>query len=206
MSDWYIKRGDRVIGPVSVERLEHMANEGRVRPDDLVRKDDGPYRNADQYRGLIPEFDDYDEDDFDDSRADRRRRDREWQPGHPTDVRGMVIGPAICMYLLCVSWIGYMGYCLAQNILMPEGMWVDDQVDKVRQTIGNVGFGAIIFANIVVLLGAVCLHIRRYYGMAMIGAIVSLVPIATPVCCLGIPFGVWAMIVLCNPDVRDDFH
>lgn len=210
MADWYIKRGERVIGPISVARLEKMALGGKVRPNDLVRKDDGPYRNADQYTGLIPEFDDeYDEAEEEElgraSQNRRRRRNRQ-ESIAPVNVHSMTRGPAFVFYFLCTGWILFLGYCLVNNILMPEGMWVDDQVDRVRQHVGNIGMSAMIFANIMILLGAVCLHIRRYYWLAMLGAVLSMIPVATPACCVGMPVGLWAIVVLTNLEVKNDFY
>lgn len=203
MADWYVKRGDRVIGPISVHWLERMARDGKVRPDDLVRKDDGPYRNADQYTGLITDSNDEfdEEDDHGPDWPTRQEFDR------PLDAGALARGPALAFYFLCSGWILFIGYWLVKSLRMPDGMWVDDQVDRVlRQIVGNIGMLGMIFTNILVLLGAVCLHIRRYYWLAMLGSIISMLPLASPVFCLGMPVGLWAIIVLVNPDVKDDFR
>jgi hypothetical protein len=47
-------------------------------------------------------------------------------------------------------------------------------------------------------------HLENY-PLAMTGSIVALLP--CNVCCLlGLPFGIWALIVLNDPDVRNAFR
>ncbi len=42
------------------------------------------------------------------------------------------------------------------------------------------------------------------YGLAMTAAILSLIPCFS-ICCIGIPFGIWALVVLLNDDVKKAF-
>ena len=51
------------------------------------------------------------------------------------------------------------------------------------------------------------LHMRtlRSYSFCVVGAILACVPCSGPCYLLGIPFGLWALIVLNRPDVRDAF-
>src|SRR5687768_8267135 len=45
----------------------------------------------------------------------------------------------------------------------------------------------------------------RNYTLSMIGAIVAMIPCLSPCCCLGLPVGIWALVVLFKPGVRDAF-
>jgi uncharacterized membrane protein YhaH (DUF805 family) len=45
----------------------------------------------------------------------------------------------------------------------------------------------------------------RNYTLSMIGAIVAMIPCISPCCCLGLPVGIWALVVLFKPGVRDAF-
>jgi len=42
-------------------------------------------------------------------------------------------------------------------------------------------------------------------GLAMAAAIVAIVPCFSPCCLLGIPIGIWALVVLMKPEVRSQF-
>jgi len=43
------------------------------------------------------------------------------------------------------------------------------------------------------------------YGLCIAASIAALVPCLTPCCCLGLPAGVWALVVLCKPEVKAAF-
>jgi hypothetical protein len=44
------------------------------------------------------------------------------------------------------------------------------------------------------------------YGMVMAATIISMVPCLSPCCCVGLPVGVWILIVLMKPEVKSAFH
>lgn len=62
-----------------------------------------------------------------------------------------------------------------------------------------------IVLSIVVLLGAVKMKNLENYGLAMTASIIALVPCTSPFCLLGFPFGIWALVVLCDEPVRAAF-
>jgi hypothetical protein len=47
---------------------------------------------------------------------------------------------------------------------------------------------------------------RRAYGLVMTGVILGMIPCLSGCCCIGLPFGIWALIVLSNPEVRNSFR
>jgi hypothetical protein len=49
------------------------------------------------------------------------------------------------------------------------------------------------------------MYSRTSYGAAMTGAIIACVPCCSPCCFIGIPFGIWALIVLNDPVVQEWF-
>jgi hypothetical protein len=56
----------------------------------------------------------------------------------------------------------------------------------------------------VIFYGAIKMKDLQGYGLAMTAAILCLIPCFS-ICCLGIPFGIWALIVLLNADVKAAF-
>lgn len=73
---------------------------------------------------------------------------------------------------------------------------------------GGIGilFGVIAIAcGVVVLLAAMKMKNLQSWVFSMIGAIVAAVPCLSPCCCLGLPVGIWALIVLLNKDVKAAF-
>ena len=62
-------------------------------------------------------------------------------------------------------------------------------------------------AALVVLFGALKMKKLENHGLAMAASILAIVPCITPCpcCCFGIPIGIWALIVLCKPEVKSYF-
>lgn len=66
MANWYVKRGSQIAGPLTLQRLNELAAQGKVQEADLVREgEESDFVPASQIPGLIPEFtDNFLEDDF----------------------------------------------------------------------------------------------------------------------------------------------
>jgi hypothetical protein len=63
-----------------------------------------------------------------------------------------------------------------------------------------------LIANVVLFLGARKMYKLQSYPFAMIAAVLALIPALSPCCVLGVPFGIWAMVVLCNSSVKAAFR
>ncbi|MEO9591282.1 hypothetical protein [Rhodopirellula bahusiensis] len=58
---------------------------------------------------------------------------------------------------------------------------------------------------IVISIGAAKLGFLESYRMARIGSILACIPLLTPFVWLGIPFGIWALRLLRDPEIRKAF-
>jgi hypothetical protein len=56
------------------------------------------------------------------------------------------------------------------------------------------------------LLGGIKMKNLQNYGLAMTASIVAMIPCNFPCCVLGLPIGIWAVIVLAKPEVKNAFH
>ncbi len=61
-------------------------------------------------------------------------------------------------------------------------------------------------ANAAIFHGARCMRQGIGYRPAIIAAVLACIPVASPILYLGIPFGIWALIVLRWPAVRAAFQ
>ena len=68
-----------------------------------------------------------------------------------------------------------------------------------------VGHGIGLLLTIAVLVGCFKMLKVESYSGAMTAAIISVIPVCSPCLVLGIPFGIWAIIVLCDPRVKAAF-
>ncbi|HYO58780.1 hypothetical protein [Archangium sp.] len=57
-----------------------------------------------------------------------------------------------------------------------------------------------------VFFGAFQMLNLRNYGLAMAAAIIACIPCYGSCCCLGMPFGIWAIILLVRPEVKTAFR
>jgi hypothetical protein len=58
----------------------------------------------------------------------------------------------------------------------------------------------------VVLFGAIKMKRLENHGLAMAASILAMIPCLSPCCLLGLPLGIWALVVLLKPEVKSAFH
>jgi hypothetical protein len=70
-----------------------------------------------------------------------------------------------------------------------------------------VVFGIIAIAMAgLILFGAMKMKKLEAHGWAMAASIIALIPCVSPCCFIGLPIGIWALIVLAKPEVKAAFH
>lgn len=70
--------------------------------------------------------------------------------------------------------------------------------DYIMLVVGLVVAGVIVF-------GAMQMQQLKSYPLAMAASILSMIPFLSPCCCVGIPVGIWALVVLLKPEVKSAF-
>ena len=60
--------------------------------------------------------------------------------------------------------------------------------------------------GVVILLGALKMKRLESHGFAMAASILALVPCVSPCCLVGLPIGIWSLVVLSKPEVKAAFH
>jgi len=135
------------------------------------------------------------------------------------DAAALVNGPGIALMIVGIFCVLTALLSLASNVFgfganafAPGGgqPGMPPQLEKwVQMTSGGVGValniiglgisGFIIFAST---------KMRRLesYGLVMTGTIISMVPCISPCCCVGLPIGIWVLVVLSKPEVKSAFH
>ena len=66
----------------------------------------------------------------------------------------------------------------------------------------------LVFAGVSLLLtiGAIFMLTRRFYGLAIAASILAMVNIGNCCCVLGLPFGIWSLVILARPEVKRLFE
>jgi predicted Zn finger-like uncharacterized protein len=147
------------------------------------------------------------EDDEDEDRPRRRIRRRS------SEALSAVAGPAIALMITGGLSIALGILSLALNLLGvglaaagpagPKGG--ANNVEAMAQTVGGVA-GAIVGICLggVITAGAVKMKNLQSYGFAMTACILAILPCHS-CCLLGIPFGIWGLVMLNKPGVKDAF-
>ena len=60
--------------------------------------------------------------------------------------------------------------------------------------------------GVLIILGGVKMKQLRSYGLAMTATILAMIPCTSPCCVLGLPIGIWALVVLNNAEVKSAFR
>ena len=129
-----------------------------------------------------------------------------------TYARERVSGPAIALIVtgalgLALQLLGLVGNLIQLSV---PAMAPDPEMMPFGPAFGpgvNVGFGILGLAlAILIIVGAAKMKNLQSYALAMTSAIVALVPCISPCCCLGLPFGIWALVVLSDAQVQAAFR
>lgn len=125
-----------------------------------------------------------------------------------------VSGPAIGLIVTAVLGIALKALGLVFNIVgvnfMPPPSGMTPEMTRMMQFLsgpvavvsGIVGLAISLF----VLYGAIKMQKLVGYGFAMAAAILALIPCFSPCCLLGLPIGIWALVVLSKPEVKSQFE
>jgi hypothetical protein len=81
----------------------------------------------------------------------------------------------------------------------------DFSLEFVAGSNGLEAFGIFLFMGGIILVGAIMMLRLRGRGLAMTASVLSVIPCVSPCCVVGIPFGIWALVSLSQPDVREAF-
>jgi hypothetical protein len=186
-------------GPVSAEQLRQWIIEGRVSLQTQVLPE-----GATEWKALgdLPEF---------------AAASPGTVPAIPTipalSTAGaeVVNGPAIGLIVVAILGVLLQIASLILNLAgasflaasqMPKEAWANifsGTVGVVSSIIGILVSGLILF-------GGMKMKKLESYGLAMTVSILAMVPCLSPCCLIGLPIGIWAVVVLSKPEVKSAFH
>lgn len=126
-----------------------------------------------------------------------------------------VNGPAIGLIVTAILGLIAVGLGLVVNVLtlvgVPIGMhdMGDPQMQKYFNLAGG-GFGivqSVIGAVIGILIwrGAAKMKALENHQFAFTASILAMIPCISPCCLLGLPFGIWALVVISKPEIKSQF-
>jgi hypothetical protein len=211
--NWYYAEGTQQLGPVSEADFQQLVASGKITDATLVwREGMAQWQPYGQVRaasppgtatllpagGPGPSFTPAFTPLNDDAGA-RAARDR-------------VNGPAIGLIATAVIGFVVAAGALLQAMLGTAIAMPPDVPPEFRKFLegmtGALGFVNAIFAaalSTVILMGGLKLRKLQSFGLCIAAAIIALVPCISPCCCIGLPVGIWVLVVMNSADVKPYF-
>lgn len=119
--------------------------------------------------------------------------------------------PAIILLVLSIQMLIYGIFNAVFGVRMGPPQ-LDPGVPDAASVEAFMKFGfysvviAIPIVNLLTVVGSISMLRYRNRGLAMVDAIAALTPVCGPCFVLGIPFGIWALVVLSKPEVGARFR
>jgi hypothetical protein len=130
----------------------------------------------------------------------------------------LVKGPAVGLKVTAILNIILALWSLVKLMFFPSNVerlysgtpqFNDPQIQKLLHLFyGPLGIADNLFGltmSVLVLIGASKLQSLKSREFAFAAAILAMIPCLTPCCVLGMPFGIWALVVLNKPEVKSQF-
>jgi hypothetical protein len=187
-------------GPVTADQLRQWLAEGRVNPQTQVLPEGATEWTT---LGALPEF------------ATASSAAPPTLPSFPAPASAaaaLVAGPAIGLIVTAILGALVQMVSLIRLLLVHNSMPVNSQMPGqawVAMLSGPIGVVISIIAilmGVVILLGALKMKKLESYGLAMTASILAMIPCLSPCCVIGLPIGIWALVVLSKPEVKSAFH
>ena len=130
----------------------------------------------------------------------------------PGQVKGKVAAPAIAMMVAAVLGLAVTIFNVIFALTVtPE---VDPNAPPILQNMQQNSAGPVAAAvqagflvvNVVILIGAIFMLRFKTWGLALAASILSMVNIGGGCCILGLPFGIWSLVILLQEDVKKAFQ
>ena len=119
-------------------------------------------------------------------------------------------GPAIGLMVTAGIGAAFQILGLIMN-LMGAGFGAMARGTEGMPSMLSGGIGAVfnvigLVMAVVVFMGAMKMKNAQSFGFAMAAAIIAMIPCIGPCCLLGLPIGIWAIVVLMKPEVKAAFQ
>jgi hypothetical protein len=124
-------------------------------------------------------------------------------------VNGPGIGLIVTGALGIVFTLGRMAMMLAGIGL---GAMQSSSSDAEKMFAGMMGtfgvaFGVIgLIGGLIVLYGGIKMRKLESYGLCMTASILAMIPCLSVCCIIGLPIGIWSLVVLSKPEVKNFFR
>jgi hypothetical protein len=118
----------------------------------------------------------------------------------------LIVLAVLYILLLVVDLVGRIFNLASGEIPNFGNQNLDPQALYIGAVIGAVLSVVFIALQVVVIIGSLKMISLSNYRMAMTTAVLSVIPCVSGYCIIGIPFGIWALVLLKDPVVKAAFR
>lgn len=195
-------------GPITADQLRAWLAEGRVNAQTLVQGEGDtswkPLSQFSEFASALPA-------------APPPMSAALGGPEGRARAQSLVTGPAIALLVTAILGILVSLLRLCLNLLglgmaglsnLPNADQNPEVEHMIMMMSGAVGIAIFVLAMVlwgVVLWGSLKMKKLENYGLCIAASIIAMVPCLCPCCLLGLPFGIWALVVLSRADVKEQF-
>jgi len=130
----------------------------------------------------------------------------------PSDASRQVSGPATGLLVTGIVGIFFAALALIGSILgMGIAPFLRDEIPERYAEFweGSVGAASAVVGLAVaafIIFAALKMRELKQWELSLAASIVAMIPCVSPCCILGLPIGIWALVVLLRPEVKEAFH
>ncbi len=114
-------------------------------------------------------------------------------------------GPSMGLLVLSVTWGGFALFGIVVLTALTILWFVRKGEFQLFLSLDELPQLLTMLPSLFIAYGAWCMRSSRRYGVSVAAAIVACLPFLSPWIFLGIPFGIWALVLLRRQDVREAF-
>lgn len=210
--NWYYVENGQQKGPVTQDQLDELARQGTIKADTLTWTDGManwlPYSQARPGSGAAPAVpvggSAYPG--MSGGGSEETARKKVGAPAVGLIIASVVGILAGVFGLLTPLWIGWL-IKMVENMQLENPGVAQLKAMAAAGSVWNIFFGVLnIGVAIFVIVAAVKMRNLKGHGLVVTAAILSMLPYISGCCCVGLPFGIWALVVLLNAEVKSSFR
>jgi len=114
-----------------------------------------------------------------------------------------IVGGIFSFLFLIMSFLG-----TSLSSIMAERIEdFDDRYTQIYEGAAGIATSLIgILVAAFIIYAALKMKDLSQYGLCMVASILAMIPCISPCCVIGLPIGIWCLVVLTKPEIKAAFH
>jgi hypothetical protein len=122
-----------------------------------------------------------------------------------------VSGPAVGLMVVAILGFVLQAISLLLSLGVGASLLTMPQNNQALANMFSGGLGVVsaiigLLVSGLIFYGALKMKKLESQGLAMTASILAMIPCISPCCLIGLPIGIWAVVVLLKPEVKSAFH